>query len=459
MKRLTFAVLGALLLLDGAEVRAYPTDEFERTQMRRLKWQQAVNAGEKRGSKIPAGAQWPTSKVRLRLSELGKDYRLTAETPKDPALQAGLEAILKRGSFKRYNVAIVDITDPAAVRWAGVHETDTQTPGSVAKVLAAAGLFEELKQRFPQDLAAREAFLRDTKIVADDWSMPNSHEVPVIDAAGNASIRRVFAGDTFSLWEWLDHALSPSSNAAGTTVWREAILMRLLGPGAYPPAAYDGPLYARWDKPTFSAAAFDVLDKPLRDAGLDPASFSLRLFFTKGPSKYLDNDESRTSPLALVQWMLAVEQGRMVDAWSSLELKKLLYLTRRRVRYAKAPELKEAAVYFKSGSLFECAPEEGFTCVQYQGNVVNVLNALVEVEAEPPAAAAIPAAPTPPSAPEAQKAPAPPETPVTTATSAPSSPKPTTVYIVAVMSNELKRNAAEDHAKLASALHELVQRR
>jgi hypothetical protein len=299
-----------------------------------------------------------------------------------------------------------------------------QTPGSVAKVLVAAGLLQELKDRFPSDIPGREALLRSTTVTADEWAMPNSHEVPVVDG-DRVAVRPVRRGDTFSLWEWLDHALSPSSNAAGTTVWREGILMNLLGKD-YPPAHYDEALFGRWDKAAFSAAAFDTVDRPQVEAGLDPANFKLRLFFTTGPSRFLHSEESRVSPLALLQWMVAVEQGRMVDEFSSLELKRLLYLTRRRIRYAQAPELNAAAVFFKSGSLFECAPEPGFECVQYQGNVVNVLNALVEVESAAPADA--------------------------------NAPRPLT-YMVAVMSNELKRNAADDHAKLASSVHQLLQRK
>ena len=51
-----------------------------------------------------------------------------------------------------------------------------------------------------------------------------------------------------------------------------------------------------------------------------------------------------------------------MDEFSSREIKRLLYVTERRIRYAASPALASSAVYFKSGSLYECAKEAGFTC-------------------------------------------------------------------------------------------------
>lgn len=405
------APLLCLLLVTG-----YPLDEGARTHVRRLEWQRNVDAGKARGTKLPPGARWSGERIRLRMTEAGSGYVLSDKTPKDPALQAGLEKILAQNAFSHYSVAILDITDPKQPRFAGVAETREQTPGSVAKLLVATALLDSVAKRFGKDIAAREAFLRTTVVGADDWLMPNSHQVPVVDGP-KVAIRAVKRGDRFTLWEWMDHALSPSSNAAGTLVWREATLMNLLG-ADYPPENRDAALFSRWSRADLTAAAFDAVDRPQTAAGLDPEKFRLRAFFTKGGGKYIHSKTSRTSPLALVQWMLKVEQANMVDAFSSLELKKLLYLTRRRVRYAQSPALADAAVFFKSGSLFECKPEPGYTCGQYRGNAVNVLNALVEVETEDGG-----------------------------------------VYIVAVMSNELKKNAALDHGRLAGEIHALVRGR
>ena len=434
---LSTTTMVGLLAGVASQARAYPTDQYERTHIRRLPWQQKNDAGPRSGRKSPPGGQWTSDRIQLRMTGVGRDFDLTVDTPKDPELQKGLEDILRRASWKKYNVAILDITNPAAPRYAAVNETDQQTPGSVAKLLVAAGMLQELKDRFPDDIAKREAILRDTMVAADEWCMPNSHEVPVVKP-DRVSVRRVLMGDTFSLWEWMDHALSPSSNAAGTIIWREATLMHLLGASYPPPAPKREPaLWKTWSRQEFTDAAFSVVDKPIVDAGISPEDFNLRLFFTKGASKYIYSKSSRSSPLALVQWMLRMEQGRIVDEFSSLELKRMLYLTRRRVRYVDSPALKDSAVFFKSGSLFECVPEEGYVCGKFRGNKTNVLNAITGVETPMPAVST-------------------PSPDATLMASVGPEPAPPVVYIVAVMSNELKRSAASDHARLATEIHQLI---
>ncbi|MEZ4270945.1 MAG: hypothetical protein R3C68_05785 [Myxococcota bacterium] len=325
--------------------QAYPTDTVsqERTKIRRLRWQQDINEGSYRGRKIPPGAQWSTDRVKLRMLDQGQDFDLTLETPKDPQLQAGLEAIMQKWRFKRYNIALLDITDPSRPRYAAINEQEKQTPGSVAKVLLGAGFLQQLKERFPNDVSKREALMRDVTVKADDWAMPNHHEVPVIigdvySGKYRTSIRRVLNGDTFSLWEWMDHALSPSSNASATMLWRETTLMKLLGE-AYPPENYDADLWKRWDRTTTTEAAYDVVEKPLRDAGLNVDDFYVRMFFTRNASRYVKAEASRASPFGILRWMIKVEQGKMVDRFSSLELKRMIYLTRRRIRYAHTKAL------------------------------------------------------------------------------------------------------------------------
>jgi len=469
-----------LTLLAARTAAAYPTDGFERTQIRRLSWQHAVDEGKARGRKLPPGARWASDRIELKLTGV-PDLRLDASTPRDAKLEAGLRALVSRVPFKSYNVVILDITDPAAPRYAAVRENEALLPGSVAKLLIAAALYRELRQRFPDSTAAREAFLRDTRVTADDWALPNVHEVPIVDGE-SVVYRPVRAGDTFTLWEWLDHMLSASSNAAASMVWREVTLMSLLG-SEYPPASRGPELWQRFDRATFSQAAFAAVDAPLLDVGIDPATFELRLFFTKGAGKYVDSGATKVTPLALAQWLVAVEQGRMVDAYSSLELKRMLYLTRRRVRYAQAPELTDAAVFFKSGSFYQCAPEAGYECQAYAGNVVNVLNALVEVEFPPPTAPPATTAATPapaaavgtsstaapatavaaPSPDVVTPSPSPPG-PAATGRAAPSAtlpaPKPRALtYIVAVTSNELRHDSNNDHGLLASYVQQLLQHR
>jgi hypothetical protein len=75
-----------------------------------------------------------------------------------------------------------------------------------------------------------------------------------------------------------------------------------------------------------------------------------------------------------------MEQGRLVDVFSSREIKRLLYMTERRIRYASSPALADSAVFFKSGSLYSCRAEPGFKCKKYHGNVKNYMNSVAVVE-------------------------------------------------------------------------------
>lgn len=424
------------------DARAYPIDEYERTGIRRLKIQRDAVLGLRKGTRLVPGAKWPAANIQLRMRERGRDFELTPSTPKDPALQSALEKVLKQWSWRRYNVAIVDITDPERPRFAGVNEHSSQTPGSVAKVLVAAAMLEQLRARFPGDIAAREKVLKGHVVTADDWAMSDSHEVPVVtgEQLDQVANRRVRIGDSFTLWEWMDHALSASNNSAAAMIWREATLMQLLGE-QYPPASYGPELWSKLGKDALTQASFAVVDKPLVDAGLSPEAFKLRLYFTKGAGKYIRSQPCGATAFSLVQWMVRVEQGRMIDEWSSVELKKMLYLTRRRVRYLHTHLLHDFGAFFKSGSLYQFSPEA--PRIQYQGDKVNVLNSLIEIDTSPP----------PPEAVQ-----------VVTGSAAKSSRKAAAVdaagkpyvYIVAVMSNELKRNAAMDHARLAEAIHTIV---
>jgi hypothetical protein len=128
--------------------------------------------------------------------------------------------------------------------------------------------------------------------------------------------------------------------------------------------------------------------------------------------------ESYGTARELMRYLLRMEQGRLVDVWSSREIKRLLYVTERRIRYASSPALADAAVYFKSGSLFQCAPEPGFTCRPYAGNVKNYMNSIAIIE--------YPAG----------------ERKVT--------------YMVTLISNVLRKNSAAEHQALAARLQQLI---
>jgi hypothetical protein len=121
----------------------------------------------------------------------------------------------------------------------------------------------------------------------------------------------------------------------------------------------------------------------------------------------------------LLRYLIRLEQGKLVDPFSSREIKRLLYMTQGRIRYASSPALGNAAVYFKSGSLYKCKAEPDFECRKYHGNVVNMLNSVAVVES-----------------PAAEKK---------------------LFYMVAVMSNVLRKNSAVVHQTLATRLHQLIE--
>ena len=110
-----------------------------------------------------------------------------------------------------------------------------------------------------------------------------------------------------------------------------------------------------------------------------------------------------------------------MDEFSSREIKRLLYMTERRIRYAASPALASAAVYFKSGSLYECAKEAGFTCRPYAGNVKNYMNSVAIVEH-----------------PARER---------------------TLYYMVTIVSNVLRKNSASVHLELATRIHRLLASR
>ena len=82
--------------------------------------------------------------------------------------------------------------------------------------------------------------------------------------------------------------------------------------------------------------------------------------WTKHGKGVIPGVQSYGCPRQLARLLLRLEQGRLVDPWSSREMKRYLYMTKKRYRYAYPSELKDAAVYFKSGSLYSCQKEEGF---------------------------------------------------------------------------------------------------
>lgn len=417
-----FAAGGVLLLATVGLVAPtlYPLDGYGHTGIRRLRAYQMILDGQMPGTvPIRPGARLSRNQIQLRMDGLGRSFDIGPDAPVDSALQAGIERIVGR-RHPSYRVAMLDITDPSAPRYAAVRADQGYIPGSVGKLLVMSGLFDQLRRLYPDDIEAREELLRNTRIVAGDFAMPNSHEVPVVaEDWSRVSHRSIRPDDAFTLWEWVDHMVSPSSNAAGSVVWREAMLMDAFG-AAYPPTEEQARGFFRTTpKAELTERSIRVIEAPLMAAGIDPELLRIRTMFTRGASSVVPGRGSHSTPRALVRWLLRMEQGRLVDEWSSLEMKRLMYYTRRRYRYAFSPALNDAAVYFKSGSLYRCRPEEGFVCGQYMGNVENLMHSVAIVES-------------------------------------PAGREPARVYIISMMSNVLKVNSAGEHSEIATQIERLV---
>ena len=401
---------------------SYPLDGWEYTGIRRLRAYQMLLDGELPGGlALPAGARLPASEVRLRLAGVNEQFDIGPEAPRDPQLQAGLQRILA-GRHPSYRAALLDITRPAEPRYAAVREDDGYYPGSVGKLLVMTAVFDQLRRLYPAETATRAKILRDTWVVADGFAMPNSHRVPVVaDDWSAVTHRSVQLGDRFTLWEWIDHAVSPSSNAAGAIAWKQALLLDEFGRD-YPPSSEAEAAFLRdTPKPELTERSIRVIEDPLVASGLDTATLHIRGYFTSGAQRVIPPKPSRVSPRELLRWLIKLEQGKLVDRWSSLEMKKLIYFTRRRYRYAASPALAEAAVYFKSGSLYRCRPEPDYECVQYRGNAENLMHSVAIVESP--------------------------------ATLGPDH----RVYLFSMMSNVLKVNSAQEHMEIAAQVDRLIR--
>jgi hypothetical protein len=365
-------VLLMLLLLPGL-AHAYPLDGEPYTGIARLEGYRLAQQGKVRGTRQPPGGRLTLNQVDLRLN--GADL---APPPPDPEFSRQVAELLGSDA-DRYSIAVLDLTDPARPVYAE-HRADAHfNPGSVGKLVVATAVFQLLADLYPDDIAARERVLRDTRVVADGFIVYDSHDVPFWDGH-RLSHRPLRQGDAASLWTFFDWMLSASSNAAASTVMREMLLLAHFGRD-YP---VDQKQIDTFFRTTPKSALSALLGRTMQDGiernGFDPNALQQGGFFTSAGKRKVPGGSSWATPRELVRWLLALEEGRIVDAWSSREIKRLLYITQRRIRYASSPALKDAAVYFKSGSLYRCRPEPGFVCRKYQGNVENLLNSVAIVE-------------------------------------------------------------------------------
>ncbi|HEY1418820.1 MAG TPA: serine hydrolase, partial [Myxococcaceae bacterium] len=297
-----------------------------------------------------------------------------------------------------------------------------QNVGSVGKLIVALALYQALADLHPKDLEARKRTLKETLVIADGFSQHDSHTIRIFDPEARTLKRRaVQIGDRGSLYEWVDWMLSPSSNSAAGMVMREAMLLRRYGAAYPPPDSEIQRFFDETPRTELTELFRTTFYEPVTRNGLDLEWLRQGSFFTAGGNRKVpEAGTSYGTARELMRYLLRLEQGRIVDEWSSREIKRLIYVTERRIRYAASPALVDAAVYFKSGSLFECAPEPGFTCRPYAGNVKNYMNSTAIIES--PATAR------------------------------------KLFYMTTLVSNVLRKNSAAEHQALATRFHRLVEK-
>jgi len=416
MRQQAFVYVGICCLFVGSTVLAYPLDGYPSTGIRRIERLRLVVA------KNPA-ASIPVVGGRKLLSEIGLTMT-TAPGVDLESLPAPDETLQKRldGLFpnrhESYAVALLDVTPGRPFRYASRQEDRTFSPGSVGKLAIAAGLFTELRTLFPESTEERQKLLRETMVTAGPWVVGDSHTAPFYDTkTGKFQYRHIKENDVLSLNEWVDHMLSASANAAASVVWREAMLMRACG-RAYPPTAADAQaFFTSTPKAELQRMALSVVNDPLRKMGIADADWRLGSFFTRYGKSLVPSGGSHANPRGLLWFLVRMEQGHVVDPWSSLELKRFLYVTSRRNRYASSPALTNAAVFFKTGSVYSHKPEKGFVPHEFTGNVKNFMNSVAVVEQ-----------------PDDR------------------------VYLVALMSNVLKKNSAADHQAIAAQIDGIIEK-
>jgi hypothetical protein len=411
------ATVAAIVTASAVAMLGYPLDGINSTKIRRLLGYRLSHEGKIKGwIKLPPGGLIESSKVVLRMKDAGAGFELSASTPKDAKLQAGLEKIFA-GRDRSYNIALLEISDPSKPRYAAIRADSGYVPGSVAKILIANGMFAALRNAYPNDTAAREKLLRETMAVADSFVHPDGKTVPFFNEGDPGIVnRRLEVGDKFNLYEWMDHMLSQSSNAAASFTWKQAMLLYKFGKKYPLPAAEEAAFFKETPKRDLSVLAQECLVAPLREEGLNPDVLKLGMFFTANANKVIPSiGGSHGTPNELMRMLIKMEQGKLVDAWSSLEMKRLLYFSRPRYRYAASPALDKSAVFFKSGSLYECVPERRGACPSYQGDKLNLMHSVAVVESG------------------------------------------AKVYLVVLMSNVLKLNSAVEHQTIATLIHGLLQ--
>ncbi len=413
--RRVVALLLALSVLVVVRADAYPLDGWEETRIDRLKAYDLMRDYLLQIGQLRPGSLRGIAEIQLRLLDRPE---LVSPEP-SPEFSAQIRVQLGADADK-YGVALLDLSNPDEPLYAEHNPMMISNPGSVGKLVVLLAWFQALADLYPDDVGARHRLLLETEVVADDFIRNDHHVVPVWEPGQPRVIRRpITEGDRANLWTFFDWTASASSNAGASMLMAQLILLKHFGmeyPVSQEAAAA---FFDDTPRKRLQAIYTDAIQTPLRRNGIDYRYFRQGKFFTREGQRRLGGTNSVSTARELVRYMARMEQGLLVDAWSSLQIKRLLYLTDWRIRYASSPALNNAAVFFKSGSLYSCRPEPGFTCERNAGNRLNFMNSVVIVETEEDGR--------------------------------------DIHYIVAVLSNVLRKNSVWEHRALASRIHQIVR--
>ncbi len=419
MKKLILFAILICFCFAFTTIALYPIDGYELTGIKRLKRLELIKNGElKEANKLPVGAMKSWTDIQLNLNDKASDS-VHCFLRVDEGFQKEINGLF-RGLDKSYSLTVLDISNLERIRYAKRNETAGYQPGSVGKLAVLVGLFTQLAKIYPDSWEMRTELLKTKSVKAGVWGLTDEHTIPIYNIEKKTLVKRqVIASDVFSLYEWADHMLSVSNNGAASIVWREVMLMAAFGQ-EYPNLSEEKALeyFKTTPKKDLTNLGNEVVNLPLRDLGISTDEWRLGSFFTKGANTYVgDKGGSIGTPIGLMKFLVQLEQGTIVDKNSSLEMKRLMYMTDRRIRYAQSPVLKDAAVYFKSGSLYKCDRSNDQVCGKYMGNVQNFMNSVIIVEH-------------------------------------PDNCK----YMVALMTNVLRKNSASDHMYLAASIDKMVRK-
>ena len=392
----------------------YPIDGYETTGIKRLYQLRKFQLDSTPYNRIPHGAYKKLADIKLNLTNIKEDS-IDKVLVEDDDFEKRINKLFPGGA---YSATVLDMSNPEKIKYAAYRENVGYQPGSVGKIAVLNAVFYQLAKLCPDSWDDRVMYLKDIKVSSRYWGTGDHHTIPVYDIEKDKLTKRqVVASDVFSLYEWLDHMVSVSNNGAASVMYREAMLMAAFEEFYFTLTEEEAENYFKeTPRDSLTNLANTVVNEPLRELGITEDEWRLGGMFTRPAGKYVGRKGgSIGTPKGLMKYLVKLEQGKVIDAKSSLEIKRLLYLTDRRIRYAKSSRLDSAAVYFKSGSYYKCDREKNPDCKKYAGNVFNYMNSVIIVE----------------------------------------HPNDTK-YIVCLMTNVLNKNSAGAHMYLASKIDDLI---